>query len=1033
MRQFPGNRSFGRTVASAAVAMMACAPSIAAGPMDRPSIQDSFRLGSGSGVLCHVQSAALDPAIKGMFDRAYSIVCRDAAVPVGKLYALRKGADDPLARVAALRGGTARCGAAGSDKLENLGAVAVAQCKLTDADVDYRVYSVVKGKTTYVAEGLTGYDSAIRLGLRTIVADRIVPGEIAVAVTAAGDPAAFARVQAGAFDLDQALAEGYRRNNSGNYAEAAEFFDTLLARADGGKVNQQQLGEYVVNRALQKSNLGDFAEADALFEQVSLIPTADPVQLRLRRNFIAMHLINQRRFPDALARLAKPLAPVGGTGTGAAVAGVIDADAAAGINSSAPLARALGAMESAGLTPEEKAAILDAQARQLGGTVLRLQGDGAGAQGALSAALADLMAIRDGRVTSITRLRAQTMAELSAVAEAQNKQAEAEALLRDGLGLLQAEYPRSAAVSAATARLAGFLARRGRTDQSLALYREVVATIGENDSATIGFENLLSPYFALLARQMASRPELVDDFFLASETLVRPGVADTQAVLARELSGGSDDAARLFRQSVNLNRDIERNRIEHARLSSIATPTPEDQLQISQLAASLKVLESDQVATQAKLSQYPRYRALSTAALSLTDLRKVLRPGEAYLKLAVVGNAVYGVYISSGEATAWLTGVSAKALDEQVAALRDTISVVIDGQPVTYPFDIKLARRLFVQLMAPIAPKLANVDHLIFEPDGAMLSLPASVLVTEQAGVDAYLKRVANPQADEFDFTGVAWLGKRSEVSTAVSARAFRDVRLAAPSGAAREYLGLGQNAPVSPFVQLTATRSVIADGAVDCEWPLDSWNRPIAATELKAAQTIIGGQQASVITGKDFTDTGLLARQDLNQYRIVHFATHGLVTAPRPECPARPALLTSFGGAKSDGLLTFKEVYDLRLDADLVILSACDTAGKATVAATREAGVTVGGGSALDGLVRAFIGAGGRSVLASHWPLPDDFQATERMIERLFASPPGTSVAAAMRDGQRLLMADAATSHPYYWAGLAVIGDGGQAVLKAR
>ncbi len=75
---------------------------------------------------------------------------------------------------------------------------------------------------------------------------------------------------------------------------------------------------------------------------------------------------------------------------------------------------------------------------------------------------------------------------------------------------------------------------------------------------------------------------------------------------------------------------------------------------------------------------------------------------------------------------------------------------------------------------------------------------------------------------------------------------------------------------------------------------------------------------------------------------------------------PARPALLTSFGGPQSDGLLTFKEIYDLRLDADIVILSACDTAGKATVQATREAGVTSGGGNALDGLVRAFIARAG-------------------------------------------------------------------------
>ena len=114
----------------------------------------------------------------------------------------------------------------------------------------------------------------------------------------------------------------------------------------------------------------------------------------------------------------------------------------------------------------------------------------------------------------------------------------------------------------------------------------------------------------------------------------------------------------------------------------------------------------------------------------------------------------------------------------------------------------------------------------------------------------------------------------------------------------------------------------------------------------------------------------------------ILHFATHGLVTAPKPECPPRPALLTSFGDNEdSDGLLSFAEIFGLRIDADLVILSACDTAGSATIGATREAGVTSGGEFALDGLVRAFVGAGGRTVLASHWPVPDDFDATGRLI----------------------------------------------------
>jgi CHAT domain-containing protein len=224
-----------------------------------------------------------------------------------------------------------------------------------------------------------------------------------------------------------------------------------------------------------------------------------------------------------------------------------------------------------------------------------------------------------------------------------------------------------------------------------------------------------------------------------------------------------------------------------------------------------------------------------------------------------------------------------------------------------------------------------------------------------------------------------------------------------------------------------------LMDESESCSWSINEWGRPIDPAELyTASQSLGGGKDTEIVTGQAFTDTAIKRRDDLSNYRIMHFATHGLVTAPRPECPARPALMTSFGEGQSDGLLTFAEIFDLKLDADLVILSACDTAGKASVAATREAGVTTGGDFALDGLVRAFVGAGGRSVVASHWPVPDDYDATKRLISGLFTAPPGTSTATALRTAQAQLMAAPETSHPYYWSGFAIIGDGAAAVIPA-
>jgi CHAT domain-containing protein len=400
--------------------------------------------------------------------------------------------------------------------------------------------------------------------------------------------------------------------------------------------------------------------------------------------------------------------------------------------------------------------------------------------------------------------------------------------------------------------------------------------------------------------------------------------------------------------------------------------------------------------------------------------------------MTIVGGRAYAVLVTPTSAKAASLDVTAKQLDEQVDALRDTISTVENGKHVTYAFDVGLSHRIYNELFAPFGSEIASAKHLIFEPDGAMLRLPVNLLVMDQASVDAYKQRAAAGGDAEFDFRGIAWLGRDRDISTSVSPRSFAQLRNARPSAASKDYLGLGENTPPS-----AATAQLIpATADRDCILPLSSWANPISARELQTAASIIQAvdpKGTQIVTRDGFTDTGLEARTDLEQYRIIHFATHGVVTARAPKCASQPALLTSFGGNGSDGLLTFREIFDLHLDADLVILSACDTAGKASAVATQQAGLSTGGDVALDGLVRAFVGAGGRLVIASHWPVPDDYNATQRLITGLFSASPGTPTVTALRMSQRQLMDDANTSHPFYWSAFAAVGDGEIPVIRAK
>ena len=82
---------------------------------------------------------------------------------------------------------------------------------------------------------------------------------------------------------------------------------------------------------------------------------------------------------------------------------------------------------------------------------------------------------------------------------------------------------------------------------------------------------------------------------------------------------------------------------------------------------------------------------------------------------------------------------------------------------------------------------------------------------------------------------------------------------------------------------------------------------------------------------------------------------------------------------------------------------------------------------------LRAFVGAGGRLVVASHWPVPDDFNATQRLITGLFSAPQGTGTVRALRLSQQQLMDDVNTSHPFYWSAFAAVGDGEIPVIRAR
>jgi len=1002
-----------------ALSVLGLAAGFAASPSDARStsatslsLRDTFPIGTNG--LCEAQILAPEPGA-GLFDRRYSIICRDAAAPVGTLWVVKAKTGEPSS--ARFVGADADCSqeAAPTGTLPGLAAVERLNCKQAASTLRTDLLIGRRGGRTFAATGLSAYSKALELGIASLASDEVVQGTVEIPLTSATDAIGFARQQAEAISADQALIEAYRRSNAGNFAEAAEFFAVSSAALAGPGSAEARL-----NEALQQSNLGNYNEARRLFAASRSASAANPVLARLQRNYEAIDALNQRKSQSALTILDTPLV-------------LEQADEASlralRIDQSLANQLAIGSDRSAGgystsLTPLERAQLLDGQHAYLKATALRQLGRIDDAGMLLGSAETALAKVRGGRVVSVAWLRAQVLGELAELAERSGSAAEAEGLHKTGIGLLESAYPGSPALDSARAQLAGLYARTGKRNEALAIYRGIVAD-GEG-RALPSLRGLMTPYFSLLLSDQPSggSATAAADVFAASQMLQRPGLAQTQAALARELSGGSDEASELFRTATNLARAIEQQRVSLLELGNLPELTTQQTASMAQRQERLGQLQTQQAEVLQKLADYPRYRAVTGAAISLPELQAILAPDEAYVKLVTLDRDAYVVYATRDAAKAWRADATPAQLDALVTGIRESIAVVEGGQVLTYPFDIVRARELYVRLFAPVAEQLPKARHIVFEPDGALLKLPINLLVTDDASVAAYQQRQTQKGADEYDFRGTKWLGRTTQVSTSVAASAFRDVRASRPSDGKRAYLGLGENAPIGKATPGASRTRAALEAGEKCQWSPNIWANPIKADELRGAAARFG-ETSRVLTGDAFTDSAIADLPDLSEYRILHFATHGLVTAPQPECPPRPALLTSFDSREgSDGLLSFSEIFGLRIDADLVILSACDTAGSATVGATREAGVTSGGEFALDGLVRAFVGAGGRTVLASHWPVPDDFNATGRLISGLFAED-GRGTAEALKASQESLMDDAETSHPFYWSAFAVVGDG--------
>ncbi len=507
---------------------------------------------------------------------------------------------------------------------------------------------------------------------------------------------------------------------------------------------------------------------------------------------------------------------------------------------------------------------------------------------------------------------------------------------------------------------------------------------------------------------------------------------------------------------------IEKRRANQSRQAEIAALLTGVNLGESEKEKKPKELEDELDELQAQLdavenavrTRSPRYNSLTGGVpLKLEEIRaRVLDEETALLEyslgeersyLFAVTSAGFGVSRLPGRAE---VGRLVADFRQQLVptsvrrSLTDLVAAATDPQrglrlarakPETSPAVVKAyadaARALYAATVEPAAP-LFKSSRLLVVADGALNYVPFHALVTA-------------PARDGADFTSLEYLLNRNDTVFAPSASvlaAVREQRAAAPAGAAASGGMLVIADPVFDASDARARAAGVAagvelapgiDGAVAdvsegskaADFQSSAGERRVAlvrlagtAAEAEQIRALASGagRGAEVLTGMRASE-GELASRDLRQYRVLHFATHGLLNAERPQFTG--VVLSLVGnGAGADGFLRADEVYNLRLGSPLVMLSACESG----LGRERR-------GEGVMGLTRAFMYAGAPTVGVTLWSVSD--RATVDLMasfyrELLGARPAAPS--AALNAARRTMLARRETSAPYFWAPFVLVGD---------
>lgn len=634
---------------------------------------------------------------------------------------------------------------------------------------------------------------------------------------------------------------------------------------------------------------------------------------------------------------------------------------------------------------------------------------------------------------------ATTRALLGRILVDRGRPAEAETLLRSAIAAqeraLGAQHPDVAASWFALAR-ALEAQRKGEALDAVRRAARLVSErfAGDDESIERGQRREIFALLVVLAqRAIAQASETQHDALLgeAFRAMQQAKEGSTALAVARMAERAGADNPRLA-EAIRVRSDAadEVGRAAAALRASVGRGAGGDAGALAAARARLAAAE------RALARDFPAYaRLFGGRAPSLADMRGVLAPDEALADMLVTPQQVY-VMVIRADRVALAVGnpAAAREIAGDVRRLRDSVdpsrATSLDDLP---RFDFAAAHRVWQATLGPAADLLDGVSHIFVVPDGPLQSIPFAMLLT--AAHDGELK-------------DAPWLMNRFATTTLPASSTLRALRaVARPTQAAQAFLGVGDPVLTGPpgaarggtrgqagglraalrSAPPQLSRIFTRNGLADVRSVRELTPLPETADELRAVARALGAGGEALVLGRDATERRVRA-MDLSRYRVISFATHGLTAGEVPGFAEPGLVLTPPERAtpEDDGVLGVSTIARLRLDADMVILSACNTAAPDGSP----------GAEALSGLARAFLYAGARSLLASHWPV--ESQAAVRITTGLFAAQQADTAvgrAEALRRAQRAYVEAAQRpmqAHPLLWAPFVLVGEGGRPIAVA-